>query len=134
MALNKTSVDILVVGKYSVEGGQVQVTLYKIDKNYDDRRIAMKVPMRMALEPLAAQVITPYQRVEKKEPVTCWFAVKPKMFTPVKEEKLQLLKEEAGGNPFVAANLKRVDFNILSPVEVVVQVDGQLALHDWVGH
>ena len=35
------------------------------------------------------------------------------------------LKEEAGENPFVAANLKKVDFNILSPVDVMVQVDGQ---------
>jgi hypothetical protein len=124
-ALNKAGVDIIVVGKYAIEGGQVKVTLYKVDKNFDDRRIAMNVPFKVALEPAAAQIVTPYQRVEKKEPVTCWFLVKPRMFTPVKEEKLELLKSEAGGNPFVAANLKRVEFNILSPVNVVIQVDGQ---------
>ena len=125
-ALKKAGVDVLIVGRYRIEAGQIHVSLFKIDKNFDDRHVAMKVPFNKALEPMAAQVVTPYRRVEKKEPVTCWLFVRPQMFTPVKEEKQQLMKAEAGGNPFVAANLKRVDFNILSPVDVVVEVDGQV--------
>lgn len=125
-ALTKAGVDVLIVGKYRIEGGQARVNLFKVDRNFDDRRITLNVPLGRGVEPLAAQVLMPYQRVEKKDPVTCWLFVKPRMFTPAKEEKLQLLKDEAGGNPFVAANLKRVDFNILSPVDVTIRVDGQV--------
>ena len=125
-ALKKAGVDVLIVGRYRIEAGQIHVSLFKVDKNFDDRHIAMKVPLNKGLESMAAQVVAPYRKMEKKEPVTCWLFVRPQMFTPVKEEKQQLMKAEAGGNPFIAANLKRVDFNILSPVDVVVQVDGQV--------
>jgi hypothetical protein len=125
-ALAKAGADVLIVGKYRIEGGQVLLKLFKVDRNFDDSQITMRVPFRSAFESMAAQVVTPYRKVEKKEPVTCWLFVRPQMLTPAKEEKQQLMKAEAAGNPFVAANLKRVDFNILSPVDVVVQVDGQV--------
>ena len=43
---------------------------------------------------------------------------------PLKEERAGIIKEEAAANPFKALNLKRVEFNIISPVQFKVTVDG----------
>jgi hypothetical protein len=43
----------------------------------------------------------------------------------MKDEKLPLIKFEADGNPFTEYGMKRDDFNIISPIDVVVKVDNE---------
>jgi hypothetical protein len=122
-ALTKTTVDVLITGRYRIEGDQLQVTLYKVDKNWDTREITMKVPLKKNLEALAANTVVPYRVLEKKEPVTCHVILRPQMLRPVKEEKAEMIRLEAAGNLFTAYSLKKVNFNILSPVDFVVRIN-----------
>jgi hypothetical protein len=121
--LTKTTVDVLITGRYRIEGDQLQVTLYKVDKNWDTREIIVKVPLKKNLETLAANTVVPYRVLEKKEPVTVHVMLRPQRLTPVKEEKAEIIRLEAAGNPVTAYSLKKVNFNILSPVDFVVRIN-----------
>jgi hypothetical protein len=116
-------VDVLITGRYRIEGDQLQVTLYKVDKNWDTREIIVKVPLKKNLETLAANTVVPYRVLEKKEPVTVHVMLRPQRLTPVKEEKAEIIRLEAAGNPVTAYSLKKVNFNILSPVDFVVRIN-----------
>ncbi len=74
---------------------------------------------------MAAEVRVPYQEIARKEQVFCYFVLKPFSYAPAKDEKAALVKFEADGNPFIEYSMKRDDFNILSPVDIVVKVDGE---------
>lgn len=90
----------------------------------DERRISFSVPGQEAYGQLASQVRVPYQQIAKKEQVFCYFMLKPFAYTPVKDEKAALIKFEADGNPFTEYSMRRDDFNIISPVDVLIEVDG----------
>jgi hypothetical protein len=122
-ALMKTTVDVLITGRYRVEGDQLQVTLYKVDKSWDTREVTAKAPLSKNFEALASNIVVPFRVVEKKEPVTCHVILRPQMFTPVKEEKAEIIRLEAAGNLFTANSLKKLNFNILSPVDFVVRIN-----------
>jgi hypothetical protein len=119
----KTTVDVLITGRYKIEGDQLQATLYKVDKNWETREITVKVPLLKNLDALAANTVVPYRALEKREPVTCHVILRPVMLTPVKEEKAEIIRLEAAGNPFTSYSLKKLNFNILSPRDFVVKIN-----------
>ena len=121
--MTKTTVDVLITGRYRLEGGDLQVTLYKVDKNWDAREITVSNPLQKGNEALASNIVVPYRPVEKREPVVCHVVLRPQVVTPSKEEKADVARLEAGGNPFTAQALRKVNFNILSPVDLVVKID-----------
>ena len=121
--LTKTTVDVLITGKYRIEGDQLLAKLYKVDKNWDTREITVKVPLQKNLEALAANLVVPYRALEKKDPVTCHVILRPQILTPVKDEKAEMIRLEAAGNPFTTYSLKKLNFNILSPIDIVVRIN-----------
>lgn len=124
--MKKANVDVLITGVYRVVNGQVAVLIYKVDLREDDRKISFSVPLQGIYSQLAAEVRLPYQKIEKKEQIFSYFLLKPVAYTPAKEEKPALIKFEADGNPFTEYSMKRDDFNIIAPVDVVVKVDDEV--------
>jgi hypothetical protein len=120
--MKKANVDVLVTGNYRIQGDKVMISIYKIDLSGEDRKIDYPVPARDDYAQLAIEVRVPYQRIAKKEHVFCTFALKPIAYVPMKDEKPALIRFEADGNPFIEFGMKRDDFNIISPVDVVVKV------------
>jgi hypothetical protein len=124
--MKKADVDVLITGVYSLTPeGHTIITIYKVDLRDDDRRISFSVPPQQTYAQLASEVHIPYQKIARKEEVLCSFILKPLSYVPLKDEKTALIKFEADGNPFTEYNIKRDDFNIISPVEVRVEVDGE---------
>lgn len=121
--MTKTTVDVLITGRYRMEGGNLQVTLYKVDKNWGAREITVNNALQKGDEALASNIIVPYRPIEKRDPVLCHVVLRPQVVTPSKEEKVDVVRLEAGGNPFIAQALRKVNFNILSPIDLLVKVD-----------
>ena len=122
--MKKANMDVVITGLYAIQKDQLVVSIYKIDLRGDDKRITFPVPVQEIYGQLASEVRIPYQKIEKKEQVFCYFVLKPVSYVPAKDEKAALIKFEADGNPFTEYSMKRDDFNILSPVDIVVQIDG----------
>jgi hypothetical protein len=123
--MKKVNIDVLVTGAYRIQNDKVMISIYKIDLGGDDRKIDFPVAVRDGYAQLATEVRVPYQRITKKEQVFCTFVLRPIAYSPMKEEKPVLIKFEADGNPFTEYGMKRDDFNIISPVDVVVKVDDE---------
>jgi hypothetical protein len=121
----KANIDVLVTGNYRIQGDKVLISIYKIDLSGDDRKIEYPVALRNSYAQMATEVRVPYQKINPKEQVFCTFALKPIAYAPMKDEKLGFIKFEANGNPFVEYGMKRDDFNIISPIDVVVKVDNE---------
>lgn len=121
--MKKANVDVLITGIYRIQRDQLVVSIYKIDLRGDDKRISFPLPVQEMYGQLASEVRIPYQKIEKKEQVFCYFVLKPFSYVPAKDEKVALIKFEADGNPFTEYSMKRDDFNIISPVDIVVQID-----------
>ena len=96
--MTKTTVDVLITGRYRMEGGDLQVTLYKVDKNWDAREITVNNSLQKGDEVLASNIIVPYRPIEKRDPVVCHVVLRPQVVTPSKEEKVDVVRLEAGGN------------------------------------
>ncbi|HME45946.1 MAG TPA: hypothetical protein VKF36_22855 [Syntrophorhabdales bacterium] len=124
--MKKAGVDVLITGMYAISKDQLVISIYKIDSNGDDRKMSFLVPAQESFRQLASQVRAPYQEIRKKEQVFCYFVLKPFSYTPVKDEKVALIKFEADGNPFTEYAMRRDDFNIISPVDVLLEVDGDV--------
>ena len=124
--MKKANVDVLITGVYSIANGQVAILIYKIDLREDDRKISFSVPLQGTYSQLASEVRLPYQKIVKKEQIFCYFLLKPLAYTPAKEEKPALIRFEAEGSPFTEYSMKRDDFNIIGPVDVVVKVDDEV--------
>ena len=122
--MKKANVDVLITGTYGIQSDQLVVSIYKIDLRGEDKRMSFPVPVQGIYGQLASQVRVPYQQIAKKEQVFCYFMLKPFAYTPVKDEKAALIKFEADGNPFTEYSMRRDDFNIISPVDVLIEVDG----------
>jgi hypothetical protein len=121
--MKKANVDVLITGIYGIQKDQLVVSIYKIDLRGDDKRMSFPLPVQQIYGQLASEVRIPYQKIEKKEQVFCYFVLKPFFYVPAKDEKTALIKFEADGNPFIEYNMKRDDFNIISPVDIAVQID-----------
>ena len=88
--------------------------------------MGFSTPVQEIYGQLASEVRVPYQEIEKKVQIFCYFVLKPFSYVPAKDEKAALIKFEADGNPFTEFSMKRDDFNIISPVDVVVKVDDEV--------
>jgi hypothetical protein len=123
--MKKANIDVLVTGNYRIQDDKVLISIYKIDLGGDDKKIDYPLAVRDGYAQLAAEVRVPYQRISRKEQVFCTFVLKAVAYVPMKDEKTALIKFEADGNPFTEYGMKRDDFNIISPVDVIVNVDNE---------
>ena len=123
--MKRARIDTLITGMYRISGDQLSILVYKIDASGDDRKIDFPIVNQELYSQLASQVLVPYQPLAKREQVFCYFVLKPSYYTPLKDEKAAIIRFEAGGNPFTEFSMKRDDFNIISPVDIVVNVDGE---------
>jgi hypothetical protein len=123
--MKKTNVDVLLTGRYSLQKDRLVMSIYKIDLRGDDRRISHAVQRQENYAQMGAGIQIPYRQIEKKEQVFCSFVLKPVAYVPMKDEKPALIRFEADGNPFTEYGMRRDDFNIVIPVDVLVKVGNE---------
>jgi hypothetical protein len=118
-------VDVFITGSYSLNNENASFTFYKFDKNFNDEKITFQLPLS-SLEVTGAQEITsPYKPIPKKEYIPCTVAFREDHYTPQKDEKKDIVGHEVGRDIYKAYDLRKTNFNIISPVDIVFKMDGQ---------
>jgi hypothetical protein len=124
--LKKNNLDMILTGSYIINGSTLELSFQRILKEGDDRVVVFPVSMGNDYAKHMDKIVQPYVKKERRPDSLCSVVFKPRQYMPLKEEKGDIVKDEAGGDPFRELNLKRVGFNIISPVEFKVSVDGAM--------
>jgi hypothetical protein len=123
--LKRANADILILSQYSVQEGKVKVVVESIDVNKYDSKTTYVFPFNEKYQKSNSVVVLNPGEVTKIRNIPCKLVLKniPKILP--REDRLFLIKSEADGNALTENALKRIDFNIVRPVEVKVVVDGE---------
>jgi len=123
--MESLAVDVFITGSYAVNNDNVSFTFYKFDRYFNDEKISFQAPLSSILANSAQEITRPYKPIPKKEYVPCTVAFKESHYMPQKEEKSHIIGHEAGKDIYKAIDLKKTNFNIISPVDFVFKLDGQ---------
>ena len=118
-------VDVFITGSYSLSNDTATLTIYKFDKNFNDEKITFLLPLSTVEIASAQEIIAPFKPLPKKEYISCTVALKDLQYVPQKEEKRDIIGHEAGTDIFKTYDLRRTNFNIISPVDIHFKVDDQ---------
>jgi len=122
----RSGIDVFITGSYTTNNGVVNLNLVKFDRNYGDETANFQIPLTSITEQeQALQIVTPYRPIQKREYVSAKLAIKQGQYLPQKDEVNDIINYEGGGDVFTANTLKRTGFNIVSPVNVMVRIDGE---------
>ena len=125
--MSRSGVDVFITGSYAVNGGVANLNLIKFDKNYGDETAAFQIPLTTISEQeQALQIVLPYKPIQKKEYVAAKLMIKTGQYLPQKDELSDIVNYEGNGDVFTVGTLKRTGFNIISPVNVAVKIDGEI--------
>ena len=125
-SMTRSGVDVFIAGSYAVTGGVINLSLVKFDKNYGDETATFQIPLTSISEQEEAlQIVSPYKPIQKKEYVSAKLAIKSGQYSPQKDEMYDIINYEGNGDVFTTGTLKRTGFNIISPVSIVVKIDGE---------
>jgi hypothetical protein len=121
--LKKDNIDVLIAGTYKVKGDRIELSLYKVDRNWED--IAVDTTLSAATyADLSSSVVTSYKQIRKEKNIVCDILYKPVHYkASVRDERNSIIDFESKNNPFLEYNMRRVDFNIISPVDFKLIVD-----------
>jgi len=121
--LKKDNIDVLIAGTYKVRGDKIELSLYKVDKNWED--IAVDATLNAAsYADLTSSVVTMYKPIRKEKALVCDILYKPVYYKAnVRDERNSIIELETRNNPFLEYTMKRIDFNIISPVDFKLIVD-----------
>lgn len=123
-ALKKEAIDVIIGGKYSVKGDKVEVLLFKVDQKYNDIEVGSSVAMKPQYSENMTAVVTPYSPIKKEKSFACNVIYNPVYYSvSSRDMRRNVIEQDSKHNPFLENNLKRVDFNIVSPVDFKMTVD-----------
>lgn len=121
--IRKDNIDVIITGSYTVKNGKVEISLYKVDKNWEDIIVDATIDSAPYGDLLSA-VTVPYKAVRKEQNILCNILLKPIHYkTVVRDEHNEFIALESKKDPFLEYSLKRIDFNIISPVEFKLKID-----------
>jgi hypothetical protein len=118
-------VDVFITGSYSLSNDSAIFTFYKFDKNFNDEKISFQLPLNTNEVVTAQEVTAPFKPLPKKEYISCTVALKELQYVPQKEEKRDIINHEAGTDVFKIYDLRRTNFNVISPTDILFKVDDQ---------
>jgi hypothetical protein len=121
--LKKDKIDVLIAGTYKIRGDKIELSLYKVDRNWED--IAVDTTLSAAAyADLTSSVVTLYKPIRKEINILCDVLYKPIYYkATVRDERNSIIDLESKNNPFLEYNLRRIDFNIISPIDFKLIVD-----------
>ncbi len=121
--LKKDQIDVIISGTYKVKGENIELSFYKIDKNYEDLALDTTIPGKQYSE-LVASVTVPFSERKKEKTVNCNVIYKPVYHRTVsRDERNDIISYETRGNPILEYTLRRAEFNIITPIDFAVTID-----------
>ena len=121
--LKKDNIDVLIAGTYKIRGDKIELSLYKVDRNWED--IAVDTTLNATpYADLTSSVITSFKPIRKEKNILCDILYKPVYYkTTARDERNSIIDDESKNNPFLEYNMRRIDFNIISPIDFKLVVD-----------
>ncbi len=105
-------------------GDKVQLSFYKIDRNWEDIALDTTITAK-PYAAMAAEVTVPYKERKKEKTVTCDVVYKPIYHrTDSRDERNSIINYETQNTPILEYTLRRAEFNIVAPVDFSVRIDG----------
>jgi hypothetical protein len=124
--MDRSGVDVLITGAYTVSGGMINLTLYRFDSHYGEEGMTFTTALTsMSDISDASEIVIPMRPVERKEYVSAKVSLKTRQHVPGKDELGDIIANEGNGDVFTINTLKRIGFNIISPVNVMVKLDNE---------
>jgi len=120
------AVDVFITGFYSHNNESASFTFYKFDKYFNDEKITFQVPLSSSDVSSASEITRAFKPIAKKEYIPCTIAFKESHYMPQKDEKNQIIGHETGRDIYKAYDLRKTNFNIISPIDFAFKLDGQL--------
>jgi hypothetical protein len=121
--LRKDNIDVLIAGTYKIRGDKIELSLYKIDKNWEDIAVDTSVNA-LSYADLTSSVITLYKPIRKERNLVCDVLYKPVYYKANnRDERNSIIDLESKNNAFLEYNMRRIDFNIISPVDFRLIID-----------
>jgi hypothetical protein len=121
--LKKDNIDVLIAGTYKIKGDKVELSLYKVDRNWEDIAVDTTLSATTYAD-LSSSVVTSYKQLRKEKNVVCDILYKPIHYkASVRDERNNIINFESKDNPFTEYSLRRTDFNIISPVDFRLIID-----------
>ncbi len=128
--LAKDNIDVIISGTYKIVGDKIQISYYKIDKNYEDI-IVDAVVASQPYTAMAAKVLVPYTERKKERVVNCDIIFNPVLHrADSRDERNTIILAETRTNPILEYTLRRSEFNIVAPVDFALSVDGNTIRFD----
>lgn len=118
-------VDVFITGSYTLNNENASFIFYKFDKNFNDEKITFQLPLSSFEVASAQEITSPYKPIPKKEYIPCTVAYREYHYTPQKDEKRDIIGHEAGRDIYKAYDLRKTNFNIVSPVDILFKMDEQ---------
>jgi hypothetical protein len=121
--LRKDNIDVIITGTYKIRGDKIELSLYKVDRNWED--IAVDTTLSAAsYADLTSSIVTTYKPIRKERALVCDILYKPVYYkVSGRDERNHIIDLESKDNPFTEYSLRRIDFNIVSPVDFKLIVD-----------
>lgn len=122
--LKKNGFNMILTGTHMNNGSKYKLSFQRICQTVNDGVLAFSLTGDVANGKAMDGIVLPYVKREKRPDTICSVVYKPRQYVPLKEEKNAIIKEEASADPFKELSLKRIAFNIISPVDFSVTIDG----------
>lgn len=122
--LKRDRIDVIIAGTYRTVGDKVQLSFYKIDKNWEDIALDTTITAKPYVA-MAAEVTVPFKERKKEKAVVCDIVYKPVYHkTDSRDERNRIINYETQNNPILEYTLRRAEFNIVAPVDFSLSIDG----------
>jgi len=123
--MQNVQVDVVVMGIYKIEGKNIKLELYIIDKN---SRLEKKVNFTLDLigfSDIAKQIAVPYKAFKEKEFVNYSIIYNQKDYFPSKYEQYEIIKAESNKELNFKYNFMdgKLKFNRISPGDIIIKIN-----------
>lgn len=123
--MKKDNIDVLISGTYKIKGDKIELSLYKVDRNQEDIAVDTVINA-VAYADQTSSIVKSFKPMRKEKDITCYILYKPVYYrSTARDERNSIIELESRNNPFLEYSMKRIDFNIISPVEFKLIVDNQ---------
>jgi hypothetical protein len=122
----RSGVDVFITGSYAVNDGTINITLYRFDRHFGEEALTFRTAITSLDDRReVSEIIKPFRPIVKREYVSAKVSLKVRQYVPGKDEMGDIIANEGDGDAFRINTLKRIGFNIIGPVSIVVKLDNE---------
>lgn len=122
--LKRDRIDVIIAGTYKVVGDRIQLSFYKIDRNWEDIALDTSIAGK-PYATMVTEVTVPYKARKKEQTVSCDVIYKPVYHkTEGRDERNAIINFETKDNPILEYTLRKAEFNIIAPIDFTLRIDG----------